>query len=287
MGKKITGVIVTCFTLALSCCSVPGTYFTLNSASAPVTTLNSTTTPIIVPINSSLYQAAKLPTASKTLKSLWYKNDYSYHIGNDDILKIIVWDHPELNSPSISPVTLTSTTATNPTNSTTIGTAVNNQGNIYFPYTGETYVRGKTIEQTRKVVTSKLSHFIKDPQVTIQISKFRSQSVNVMGAVNIPKTIPITNYPLTIFDAINQSGGINKATADTSKIFIIRGKNSKPTLFILDAQSPSNLLVAEKFKLYPGDIIYVATTRLTNWNRVISNLLPSLQTAATTATLKR
>jgi polysaccharide biosynthesis/export protein len=286
MGKKTKGIIGACLALILSSCTTPGTYFDSTAALTPIKTLNKMATPVVIPINSSLYQAAQLPDASDTLKSLWYKNNYSYKIGNDDVLKIIVWDHPELNSPSVSPLSLNSTTAVNYSANSSIGIPVNNHGNIYFPYSGTTHVRGDTIEQARNTITQKLSHFIKNPQVTLQVLKFRSQSISIMGAINKPSTLPISNYPLTIFDAINQSGGINKSTADTSKIFIIRGKSNKPDIFILNAQSPSNLLVAEKFKLYPNDIIYVPTTKLTNWNRIISNLLPSLQTAVTTTALK-
>jgi polysaccharide biosynthesis/export protein len=267
--------------IALSNCSIPGSYFNISQATQPIKTKQQTYRPQIIPINSSL-----LLKTSKQINSLWYQNNYAYLIGDDDVLNIIVWDHPELNNPSMSPINILgsqdpnahfiSQTNLNP------GVLVNNQGNIYFPYAGTLHVAGKTTDQIRQDIKQKLALMIKNPQVSIRVSNFRSKYINVIGAVRNPKPVTITDQPLTILNAIDQAGGIDKNSADTSNILVLRGNGAHPLIYLLNASSPSNLLISRKFKLYPKDIIYVPNTSMANWNKVISNLLPSLQSASIT-----
>jgi polysaccharide biosynthesis/export protein len=281
LGKKNVFIVIA-LSLGLSGCSnLPGNYFSIRQATQSITTNGKTYHPKIIPINSHLL----IKTKDKK-PTLWYKNNYSYKIGDDDVINIIVWDHPELNSPMASPINLISKVNANPLNTNqtnqTPGVLVNSQGNVYFPYAGTFHVAGKTTSSVRKELSKKLTHMIKDPQVSIRVSDFRSQYVNVMGAVLKPRAVTITDQPLTILNAINQAGGINKNSADTSHIFILRGTSAQPHIYLLDAKSPSNLLVSRRFKLYPSDIIYIPTTGLSNWNKIISNLLPSIQSASLT-----
>jgi polysaccharide biosynthesis/export protein len=295
--KKVTRItklstVIACALLG-GCSNLPGNYFDLSQATAKVITQNKAFKPKIVPINSTLYADTITYSEKHPTQSLWYTSKYAYHVGDEDILNVIVWDHPELSSPqdALSGAMPSDTTSFNitPINAsqpaTLTGTLINASGNIYFPYAGSVHVAGLTTNQVGSLIAKRLSNKIRDPQVSIRVADYRSKRINVMGEVNRPQPVSMGDIPLTIMDAINSAGGINKLTADTSKIFIIRGQANDPQLFILNAHSPSNLLVARNFKLYPNDIIYVPTTKLTNWNKTISNLLPTLQTSAVTKSL--
>ncbi len=122
------------------------------------------------------------------------KANYTYHIGKKDILNITVWDHPELTIPSEDP-------AAN-------GYVVDNDGRFYFPYAGKVKAYGKTAGQVRDVLEKKLVKFITNPQVSVRVVLFRSQKIYTSGAVLKPSTLKISDVPLTVRDAISQSGGV-------------------------------------------------------------------------------
>ena len=239
LKKHLTKAGLLLCAIALSGCShvIGGQYFTSSQAMKPIKTNGKVYQPHIIPIDNKLYTSTIAYDRKHPKQSLWYSNDYLYRIGAEDVLRITVWDHPELNDPSTNtPINYNpaGSTATNPLSnrgsSNPIGTTVDAEGNIYYPFAGQVHA----------------------------------------------------DVPLTILDAITQAGGV-QSNAQTSAIFVIRGTSSQPKLYLLNARSPSNLLLAEKFKLYPNDIIYVPTTGLSNWNRVISNVLPTLTTAETAA----
>ena len=48
-------------------------------------------------------------------------------------------------------------------------------------------------------------------------------------------------------------------------------------MYRLDASSAEAMLLATHFQLEPRDVVYIAPTGLTNWNRVVSQILPTIQ----------
>ena len=60
------------------------------------------------------------------------------------------------------------------------------QGSINIPLLGRIAAGGMTVPQLEAEVVSRLRKYIKEPQVTISITEFRSQPVSVLGCVNKP-----------------------------------------------------------------------------------------------------
>ena len=90
--------------------------------------------------------------------------------------------------------------------------------------------------------------------------------------------IPITDQSLSITDAISLAGGLNPNSADPEHIYVIRGNIKRPYIYWLNAKTPDAFLLSEHFILKPGDILYVSSATATRWNRVINQLLPTIQT---------
>jgi polysaccharide export outer membrane protein len=276
---------------------------------------------------------------------------YQYLIGPQDVLNIIVWEHPELTIPAGGQRPVEQD-----------GNRVRNDGTIFYPYVGVIEVAGKSAEQVREVLTARLSKFIKNPQLDVRIVSFNSQKVHVAGAVKTAGSVPITDMPLTLGDAINLGGGVNdkadlqevilirdgrnqvlnlqdlyhrgdvsqnvllrdkdivyvpvntvrkvyvmgevsnpaamsmqdgeltladvmatagidQQAADPERIFVLRQQQGgEAVAYHLNASEPAALILATTFSLEPLDVVFVSTAKLTRWNRVLSQLMPTVQT---------
>ena len=125
-------------------------------------------------------------------------DQYSYFIGKGDILNITVWDHPELTTP-----------AGEFRSAGESGNVVHSDGSIFYPYVGKIEVINKSVTEVRELIRTRLSKYIESPQIDVSIADYRSQRVFVNGEVKLPSVLPITNVPMTLLDALNQSGGIS------------------------------------------------------------------------------
>lgn len=273
-----------------------------------------------------------------------------YLIGPGDVLQVTVWDHPELTIPAGS--------FRDPASS---GQQVGDDGYLYYPYVGLIKAAGMNIAALRDVLTQKLSAYIQDPQLDVRVVAFRSKRVYVVGEVNQPGVLPLSDIPVTIADAISLSGGLTPSahksgvnvsrdgkvyeidlkalydhadasqnlmlkhgdivnvldrsqqkvfvmgevkspgsveivnghltlaaalgevggvaqnSANSGAIYVVRGTDKeKPEIFHLDARYASGMLLAERFSLHAQDVIFVDAAGISQWNRVISQLLPSI-----------
>jgi polysaccharide export outer membrane protein len=107
----------------------------------------------------------------------------------------------------------------------------------------------------------------------------------VSGEVSAPRALTMRNGRLTLNEALGESGGINPVTGDARQVYVVRRSSTASVVYQLDANAPGALAMAEGFELNPKDVVYVAATPLTNWNRTISALIPgSLPTAVIATT---
>lgn len=69
-------------------------------------------------------------------------------------------------------------------------------------------------------------------------------------------------------------------------MFVIRGSQTdSPQVFHLDARSPVSMVLANEFELQPKDIVYVDGNSLVRFSRVLSLLLPGVNSSAMAAAL--
>jgi polysaccharide export outer membrane protein len=110
----------------------------------------------------------------------------------------------------------------------------------------------------------------------------RSDSrVFIMGEVKTPVTVPMLKGRLTIADALTAGGGILDTDANPRKIYVMRGMRDNPTkpeVFRLDMTQPDALMLSSRFPLQPLDVVYVSTASSVQFNRVLQQVLPTIQT---------
>lgn len=308
---------------------------------------------------------------------------YAYRVEPQDVLQVTVWGHPEF-SPGGSALqalaasggpsgSIGAAAAQSPGKS---GFTVQSDGTIYFPYVGSIQVAGLTTGGIRAKLAKALSSYVHNPQMSVIVVGFHSQTYQLSGAVSRPGLYPITNVPRTVSEAIQSAGGIlqtvptvsissrssampladlahvlyihngkrqvlnlraffldgdesqdrllhpgdiiqvpdnsfdqvhligevrqpgnypldngqlnlaqalgdagglNLITANPARIFVFRGAYRKPEIFWLDARSPAAMLLATQFRLKPQDVVYIATAGISTWNRIVTQILPTVQ----------
>jgi polysaccharide biosynthesis/export protein len=114
-----------------------------------------------------------------------------YLIGAQDLVKITVFDEPDL------------------TNSY----RVDGDGYITFPYIGRVMASGLTLQELQdRIRTMLAAGFIRNPQVRAEIGEFKSQSVLVSGEVRMPGKFTMTGA-MTLLEALAAAGSASSSAS--------------------------------------------------------------------------
>jgi len=121
-----------------------------------------------------------------------------YLLGSQDVLKITVFEHPDL----------------------TTDTRVSEEGKITFPLLGEIDVKNLTTRQVEKSIADKLikSKMVIAPQVNVFVEQFMGSRVTIIGEVVKPGQYQISG-PTTLLDVIALALGTNQNAGYLLTIF--------------------------------------------------------------------
>lgn len=98
--------------------------------------------------------------------------------------------------------------------------------------------------------------------------------VYVMGEVMMPRVVFLPTGSMPLAEALVSVGGI-PFTGDRRSIQVIRGSLLQPKMYLLSWDHIVHL-PNDSLLLMPGDTVYVSEKPITQWNRFISQLLPSV-----------
>jgi polysaccharide biosynthesis/export protein len=158
-----------------------------------------------------------------------------YKIGPNDIIKVTVFDYPDL----------------------TTETRVNETGTLTLPLLGELPVVGLTTTETERLIALRLSTggFINQAIVSVMVSQFLSQQISVLGEVNKPGNYSMERIK-TVTDLLATANGVTAAGGDNA--ILVRktpeGQRSKidiDLLLLFQGDEKSNI------KVRNGDVFYV------------------------------
>lgn len=119
------------------------------------------------------------------------------------------------------------------------------------------------------------------PNDIIHVARNDAAKIFVLGEVTKPTSLNIGRSDITLAEALADAGGFAQATADASGIFVLRqaaeGGDKIADVYQLHARNATALVLADQFTLQARDIVYVTAAPIARWNRLIAQILPSMQ----------
>jgi polysaccharide biosynthesis/export protein len=94
---------------------------------------------------------------------------------------------------------------------------VDMSGFIHLPMIGRVQAAGRTVEELEDELESRLEVYVKEPQVALLVTEFRSQPVSVIGAVNHPGVVQLEGRK-TLIEVLSLAGGLDPSAGQRLRI---------------------------------------------------------------------
>lgn len=159
----------------------------------------------------------------------------SYLLGPEDILKVAVWKDEQLTQELV----------------------VRPDGMISFPLIGEVVVAGRTVEEVRSDITTRLMKYLPTPNVTVTVLKVQSYRIYVLGRVLKPGEYQAGHHT-DVLQALSMAGGLTPYAAENDIKIIRRRNGSEEVVFPFrygDARKGKEL--HQNIVLQRGDVVMV------------------------------
>jgi polysaccharide export outer membrane protein len=194
------------------------------------------TAPMPEPVIAGLSEEERL----SRLEEIRNEPPAAFVLGRGDVIGISVYDEPDLAAAAIP---------------------VRPDGMISFALIGDVSALNRTVEELRADVTERLSRFIKQPRVSVVVSRFMSQQYTIAGEVEKPGVFSIET-DLTLSQVLARSGGLRQGQfkassvelADLSHAFLSRDGETLPIDFVALFKRGD---MRYDVSVMPGDYIYI------------------------------
>lgn len=145
---------------------------------------------------------------------LFTKSHQNYTLSAGDILSIYLWAYPEITPPTSN--------VTSEQSATSNGFQIDSQGYIQFPIIGRYKAEGKSLNQVNQELRSKLSRYLKTPDVIVRVLSYQGQRYSVQGNVMKGGQFYLSDQPVSVYTALGMAGGVMSEKGDNASITLVR-----------------------------------------------------------------
>lgn len=223
-----------------------------------------------------LFQGDEIPDESTVVTDKEYKNErkFEYKIQPNDRLNIQVFNQVGSSQQITSLVSGNSQGSQEEQ-----GFLVTQSGTVNLPLVGSVKVIGLTEDQAGKALINKYKVYLRNPYSVVKI---QNQRIIVIGEVNRPGVVPITNGTMNLIEAIARSGDMNDWAMRTH-IVILRGDLRSPETRVVDLTDMSALALSSLY-LRDKDIVYVQPRTAKGISLFVQDISPPFQLISTLLT---
>jgi protein involved in polysaccharide export with SLBB domain len=152
-------------------------------------------------------------------------------------------------------------------------------GRISLSAAGEIEAVGLTPTELESVVVERASKHLKNPEVTVVVTKVGEQHVYVGGEVTRPGTV-ILVPGMTPLQAVMQTGGFRPTAKRDSVVLITPSPDGKFAASRINLQQVLEDGVPERVRLRPNEVVFVPKSWVGSMNDVVDlyvrGLIPAL-----------
>jgi polysaccharide export outer membrane protein len=158
---------------------------------------------------------------------------------------------------------------------TTPGQLISEDGMISLPYIGHVLAKGKTTTQLSQDIVKLVTPFLKDPIVSVRFMNFK---VTVLGEVNRPGVINVTNERISVLEAIGSAGDFT-AFSKRNNILLIRD-SAGLQVFKRFSLEDKSIFSKQYYFLQPNDVLYIEPNNVKSFSTSnIPIVLPTIISA--------
>lgn len=160
----------------------------------------------------------------------------AYFLGPGDVVRVSVFQQPDM----------------------AVEGRVSEVGTLTVPLLGPVEVGGLTARQVeqRMGYLLKRGGFVRDPQVNVNVTQFKSRQISVLGNVNRPGRYVLEEGIYHVTDALSVAGGPVAGAADV--VTLLRIRNGKPEKHDVDIPTLFRTgQIATDLEVLAGDTLYV------------------------------
>lgn len=164
--------------------------------------------------------------------------DKNYRIGVGDEVNIRVWRNEELS----------------------VQVPVRPDGKVSSPLVGDIVAAGLTTQELATAITTKLSNYVRNPEVTVIVTNPASadflRRVRVTGAVRTPLSVSY-RQGMSVMDLILQAGGLSEfASPNKARLYrTVDGKTKVYPIRVEDILQNGDLTT--NYTLFPSDVVTI------------------------------
>lgn len=218
-----------------------------------------------------LFQTKNGEEIVKSVSQKQYEKEIEFEnlIAPNDRISITVYVQSKTGSQQMSSILTMTNSSDGTTDDQDIGQLVTQKGTVRLPLIGVVKVIGLTEDEAREKLITLYQKYIRNPYVTVEI---KNQRVIVVGAVNTPGIVNVTNGTMNLLEALAISGDVTEESA-RHNIMLIRGDLRKPEVRQIDLTDMESI-ASTSLLLRPNDIVYVQPREMTGFNKAVNEIAP-------------